>query len=165
MNQSILERWVPAKGFPRYNVSNLGNIIDLRTGYSPKIRIQKGRYYVTLYRSGGSCVFSISRLIALSFFEMDPTGFEVDHVDGDRRNNALWNLEIVTGEENRERAHNMGLIRRPHKLVNNDTGEVYSSAIVAGRKLGLISAVMVPKEIRETGGVFKYGGISLTLVK
>ena len=34
---------------------------------------------------------------------------EVHHKDDNKANNAVWNLEWVTGEENREYAHKSGL--------------------------------------------------------
>lgn len=49
----------------------------------------------------------IHRLVMLHFnFVLGCQYFEVDHLDGDKDNNCLWNLEWVTPQENTHRAIN-----------------------------------------------------------
>lgn len=56
------------------------------------------------------------RLIVETFIGEIPKGMEVDHKDGNKHNNALSNLEIVTPEENIDRASKMG---SHHKRFSN----------------------------------------------
>jgi hypothetical protein len=51
--------------------------------------------------------------------------------------------------------------RQPVKIINLDTEEEYFSIRDAARKLGYLSNLPIPKEVRENGGEFKAGGYRL----
>lgn len=60
----------------------------------------------------------IARLVLLHFrFIPNSYLYEVDHIDGNKNNNTVWNLEWVTPQENTHRAIINGL--RP--ILCNDT--------------------------------------------
>lgn len=154
-----------AKGFPNYLVSNHGKVFDRITREVVLPRGgTRGRLEVNLKNGYGQFLVVVARLVAGAFYEESIEGFEIGHVDGDPSNNALWNLEIVTREENRERAYALGLMRQPVKVLNLDTGETYSSLNEAGRKLGYLSAITLPKGTREKGDEFQSRGFRLRLV-
>lgn len=56
----------------------------------------------------------VHRLVAITFIG-EPKGKEVDHIDGDKANNRLENLEWVTAKENEN--------RKRHRLNNFGYGE------------------------------------------
>jgi len=62
----------------------------------------KGGYMrVKLTRDDGKRVhWRVSRFIYTYFLGAIPGGFEIDHIDGNRTNNALYNLRMVTHEQN-----------------------------------------------------------------
>jgi hypothetical protein len=153
-----------AKGYPLYIVSSFGNVAREDGGDHPKFFMRGGRVHLNLKQ--GSCwsLVQLHRIVAASFFEDDIDDYEINHMDGDRTNNAIWNLEVTTREENREHAYGMGLMKRPIRIRNLDTGEVYSSLNEAGIKLGLISAIHVPVRVRRDGGEFQRGGCRLEMV-
>lgn len=159
------EIWVEAKGFPDYLVSNLGHVVYSYNKEPVRLRVRpRGRVEVNLRSEYGDFLMPVARLVASSFFDYSIEGMEVNHIDGDPSNNAIWNLEIVTREQNQEHAYEHGLVKRPIRIQNLDTGEIYESANEAGRKLGLLSNVCVPKGARENGDVFRSGGFRLKLV-
>lgn len=158
------EVWVQVKDHPRYLVSNLGNVLDRKTDELVEQRLKQGRLYVSLYNEKGtSSIIAIYRVMAISFFDVDPEGLEVNHIDGNRTNNELWNLEFISREDNAEHAYQLGLMRRPIKIINLDTGEVYDSLNIAGRRLGLINAIRIPERARTHGDVFIIGSYHLKI--
>lgn len=54
---------------------------------------------------------SIHRLIATAFFGPIPPGQIVNHIDGDKRNNTLSNLELCSYQENSRHALALGLLK------------------------------------------------------
>ena len=46
---------------------------------------------------------TIHRIVAETFLGSIPEGYDVDHIDGDKSNNSVTNLEIVTHQENMRR--------------------------------------------------------------
>ena len=53
---------------------------------------------------------SVHRMVAEVFLGPCPDGYEVDHIDGNKQNNNLSNLQYLTKEEN---------IRKGHALANS----------------------------------------------
>lgn len=114
--------WKQVKGYEGlYEASIDGQIRNFKTkkvlnpyGFKTKARGSEGyRYYkVKLYKDGGkSCKTHIlHRLIAMTHIENPDNKPEVNHIDGNRTNNASSNLEWVTRKENLEHAVKLGLI-------------------------------------------------------
>lgn len=126
------ERWKPVKGFEgKYIVSNLGNVMSLpRTilnrlgreytvdGFTLSKRIS-GTGYENVYL-GNSVSKSVHRLVAEAFVP-NPNGFpEVNHIDGNKKNNCASNLEWVTHSENIKHALETGLITDCAKKATPD---------------------------------------------
>ena len=125
---AIVETWKDISGFKGlYEVSSLGRV--RREGRVLKPQNVSGGYLkVELWQIGECCSALVHRLVAESFLGPRPTGHEVDHIDGNKRNNAFSNLEYVTRSENMQRAYALGLRsatisaaraarRKPRKLV------------------------------------------------
>lgn len=86
-----------------YQISNLGNVRSIK--YSNKIRLKKptankGYMYVMLYKNNEHKTMALHRLVASEFIENKANKPEVNHIDGNRANNVLSNLEWVTRSEN-----------------------------------------------------------------
>lgn len=61
-----------------------------------------GYMVVKLYSPKDDCYKRIylHRLVYMAFYGEIPEGYEIDHIDGDRRNCMLFNLKAVTHKEN-----------------------------------------------------------------
>ena len=94
----------------RYLISDKGEIFKVSgkklNGCNPDN--EKGYVRVTLVTNSGKLKkYAIHRLV-LAVFTYD-SDLEVDHKNGNKRCNELWNLEYVTGDINKRRAADMCL--------------------------------------------------------
>ena len=100
-----IEVWKNIPEFESYQVSNLGNARSLNYG---KERIIKqmigGRGYYRLYlrKNKKSHTPLVSQLMAIAFLNHKPCGNKivVDHIDNNKLNNKLYNLQLITNREN-----------------------------------------------------------------
>lgn len=145
---SETEIWIQAKGFEGwYEVSNFGRIKrlprlsknsrnDSYKKYNEKILSTKnstnGRYLnVKLTVNGITKTIQVHRLILESFIPNLENKKEVNHKDGNKKNNKLENLEWVTSSENKIHAIKNNLIKYAFgekvskaKLNNNTVKEI-----------------------------------------
>jgi hypothetical protein len=59
-----------------------------------------GYCYVGLHRQGKRVMCSVHRLVLTAFTGIQKDGIEVNHIDGDKINNSLKNLEWVSRRDN-----------------------------------------------------------------
>ena len=117
------EIWKPVIGFEgRYEVSNLGRVRSFVCSYNgkqpkePKTIILKdadnrGYRRVLLMASDGKrCYKAVHRLVAFAFLG-DCTNMEINHIDCDKTNNRVDNLEICTQSQNTIHAYKHGLMK------------------------------------------------------
>ena len=104
MEKSMKEEWRPVRGFEDYaEVSNLGQI-HYYAGKSKKYPDERFTYGYEcgdyLYATIGGKSFRINRLVYMTFVGEIPDGMEVNHIDEDKHNNCVWNLNLMTKKEN-----------------------------------------------------------------
>lgn len=160
MTSSNIEEWRDIPGYEgRYQASNLGRIrslprvIDRRsnTPYRLPGRIlrprlsHKGYLLVGLSTESKVKNLSVHRLVAQAFLP-NTEGFpEVNHINGNKKDNRAANLEWVTTKENV--AHSIAVLgnRRDvprYAVICLDTGRVYASAKDAAKDVdGLPRAI------------------------
>ena len=95
------EKFVKVKGYEGYEVSNTGKIKSLKTNrlLTPQ-KNNCGYLYILLTDSNKKVKINlIHRLVFDSFIGIDD-GLEINHLDEDKENNRLDNLELITHEEN-----------------------------------------------------------------
>ena len=91
------EYWVPIIGYENYDISNLGRV---RTGKTKQILKPDNINYYLYVRLNGHKV-SIHRLMLKTFQPIDNADeMQVNHIDGNKHNNQLDNLEWCTSNEN-----------------------------------------------------------------
>lgn len=108
------EIWKPVVGYEGYyEVSNLGNVRSLkRKGYKNGNLRQgektTGYLIVVLYKDGKGTTKSVHRLVAKAFIPNPKNKPQVNHIDSNRKNNKVENLEWVTRAENAQHAYDSG---------------------------------------------------------
>ena len=119
--------WKNLKGFEdKYKISSKGEIINKKDNKKINTRISKDGYIrVTLYYKNKSYIKSIHRLVAETFIEKKTTtsNLEVNHIDGNKLNNNINNLEWITHKENIEHAWKKNLfesVRKASKRYGKD---------------------------------------------
>lgn len=94
----------------KYLVSDYGDIINIENGYKLKHKPcnRSGYHLVGSYISGyGSN--SVHRIVYETFVGKIPEGLQINHLDGNKSNNHLSNLEVCTASENIKHAFDTGL--------------------------------------------------------
>lgn len=106
------EIWKDIKGYEgRYQVSNLGNVksLNYRRKGQKKILSQwnNGRGY--LYVNFSNKNYAVHRLVAETFIANIQRKEDVNHIDGNKKNNNVKNLEWCSRKENIQHAWKIGL--------------------------------------------------------
>lgn len=99
----MIEQWKVIDCAPNYSVSDQGCVRNNRSGKLLK-PCDKGDGYmkVCLYAKGKSLTRTVHRLVALAFLQNTDGKSEVNHIDENKANNCLSNLEWVSAQENVE---------------------------------------------------------------
>jgi hypothetical protein len=112
--------WRPIEGCPQYRVSRSGRIVNMlwNKGKRPKEVtgfVGNRGYKTTLIGTKRLC---FHRIVVEHFIGKIPKGMHVNHKDGNKQNNAVANLEIVTPTENARHSVVIGLTACGSKSVS-----------------------------------------------
>jgi hypothetical protein len=146
------ERWAAAPGYEGlYEVSTHGRVKSIKrlhtTGGIMKTHVNKGYEYAHLCKDGKHHNAKVHRLVASAFIPMRENANEVNHIDGDKLNNNVSNLEWVTASENQKHALATGLNRCG---INNDlTSKAVDMFSIAGELQKTFPSFMEAE--RQTG--------------
>ena len=167
------EIWKDIPNYNGYQVSNLGKIRTFnKVTYTKKHgkrqwknRVLKYKsksyspgYRVDLWKEGKPKTLLVARLVAFTFYNKDinDSSLTVDHLDGNRLNNNINNLEIVSLAENIKRGFENNLYKNQIqiKIINKNTqkenifNNLTKGSIFIGYNKGYLSN-KIKKEIFE----------------
>lgn len=127
-----MEKWVDLKGFEQhYEVSSKGRVKrkkgetiykDGRTAHFSETILKPSlnhKGYEKVYLSIKSKKYSkyVHRLVAQSFIENKENKSTVNHIDCNKRNNSVENLEWMTNKENMRHAFSNGIFKERDKTT------------------------------------------------
>lgn len=156
----VNEQWSDIKGYEGYyRISNTGKIYSIKSNIMLKqSNSNKGYHSVKLQRNGIKKTYRVHRLVAMTFIP-NPTGLlEVNHIDEDKSNNLVTNLEWMSHTDNvnhgtrNSRASDSLKIANARPIVaifKNGVTKTYGSASQCAKLLGL-SAGNINSVIRGT---------------
>lgn len=142
-----MEEWKWIEGYEgQYQISNKGRVKSFKKK-EPKILTPKkdGRGYylmICLRKNGKDKYCLIHRLVAQAFIPNPKNKEQVNHIDGNKKNNCVENLEWNTPTENINHALDNGLMstRRPVLQVDLIDGKIineFKSITDASLKTGI----------------------------
>lgn len=111
-HKNTQEIFITINEFNNYEISNFGRVRNKETGCILKPSIRKGYERVGLYSEGERTYFSIHRLVGEYFLGNPNDKPQINHKDGNKKNNFYGNLEWCTNSENQLHAYENGLQNR-----------------------------------------------------
>jgi len=137
MEERYEEKWRQIPGYEGwYDVSNLGRVMRMKkvnntfAGRIIKPYVNFGYNIVALHKNGNVKNNRVHRLVMAAFVGPCPKDIQVNHIDGDKSNNCLENLEYATQSENTTHAYALGLQSQQgeknnsSKLTEEDVHEI-----------------------------------------
>ena len=132
-----MEIWKDVLGYEGlYKVSSCGRLMSLRGHHKIlKLMDKKGYSVVNMTKNCKQKHFKIHRLVLMAFSPVkDMHKLQVNHIDGNKKNNHLSNLEWVNGRENVLHAMTLGL-RINFSEINEKNNKLSESDIPKIRRL------------------------------
>jgi len=157
-----MEVWKDIKGYEGfYQVSNLGQVKRLKTKVKGKLnsirtlpeRINKPRmqngYLSVALQNMNRINIKLHRLVALHFIPNPENKPEINHIDGNKKNNRVDNLEWCTRKENMIHASKNGLVSKikgeqskNSKLTRKQVIDIkYNTEFLNNKQIALIYGV------------------------
>ena len=122
------ERFAPIEGFPDYQITSHGRVFSLKYGKMRELKPCKdkdGYMRLSLYKNGKEYKKTVHRLVALAFIPNPENKNEINHIDENKTNNHVSNLEWCTNKENIN-----------HGTRNERAGKAISKTTSDGRRKG-----------------------------
>lgn len=104
------ETWKVVEEFPNYEVSNFSRIRNRTTGLIKIPSLGKRGYPILSFKKDGSTyVRTLHRIFAIAWIPNPDNKKEINHINGDKCDCSLTNLEWATPSENIAHARRTGL--------------------------------------------------------
>jgi uncharacterized HNH endonuclease L245 len=182
-----MEIWRDIKNYENlYKVSNTGKIFSLKSNKILSTKCSNTKAYLTVKLTndiGKVTTYRVHRIVAETFLKNPKHKSQVNHIDMNRHNNNIKNLEWVTAKENTKHAlknkpfmldglKNYNKFIKPNKIEQYDLNEnflaCYANSKIAELFTGVCSRNILQvanKEEYKNGKIRKQAGGYIWKVK
>lgn len=144
------EIWVPISFNPNYKISNKGRILTTRGTIAKPFVNNSGYLCIGLWKNNIKTNKLVHILVAMHFMDYN-SKYDVDHIDNNKQNNDISNLQLVTHSDNCS-------MRNTPKIYNvtksGDIIGVYNSYREAAYSLGYGSGTLI-KHLKNSVRIVK----------
>lgn len=157
----MTEVWKPIDGYEGlYEVSSFGNVRSYKKSRwglrdNPKILNGfMGKHYLTVVLCKDKKITKyIHRLVAIAFIPNPEHHKEVNHIDGNKTNNHVSNLEWVSHAGNMKHAIKNDLFGKQKKVRCVETGEIFGSITKAAKSVNSRQSTLSAKLLYGNGAL------------
>jgi hypothetical protein len=159
------EKWILIENFENYAISNFGRVKNVKNEKILKqYKNSYGYMQLQLSKNGKVRTFRVHKLVAMGFIENTYGKPYINHIDGNKTNNIVYNLEWCTSKENDNHARNMKLKdqNKPCVIIDIESGDkiFFESTSECSRFLnsnnGSINRVLNGNRNKHKGYYIKY---------
>ena len=118
-----MEVWKTIKGFEDYQISSFGNVKSFKNGKEKILKShpnEKGYYNIDLYLNNKRKTIRVHKLVAEYFLNHKGDGsmlLVIDHIDNNKSNNRLDNLQVISNRENSSKTLKKIQVKNSYKYV------------------------------------------------
>ena len=154
------ELWREWPRDPKIKVSNKGNVVSYKRGAGHPLKVSHNNSGYQRVGVSGSSLF-VHRLVADTWIDNPNHYRDVNHINGDKDDNRVENLEWTTRSQNLRHAYRTGLKKNKGTPVRiAETGETFESQHECARRIGgsqaHISECLAGKQSTYLGYHFEY---------
>jgi len=132
-----------------YSITSHGYVMS-KSGKTLKQRVKDGYAVIGLQINGKKKMFYVHRLVACFFnplgYSLTERSMQVNHINGNKLDNHIENLEWITPSQNTKHAYDLGLnenvkkatsLAKSKQVYDASTGLYYRSVKDASNRLGI----------------------------
>lgn len=159
-----MEEWKDITNYPGYQISSLGNVKSLNYNGTGKEKLLRpglntcGYPSVSIYKDGKPHHITVHRLVALEFIPNPYNYPEINHIDENKTNNSVENLEWVSKQYNIEYSKNMPILQysKSGEFIREWKNGVEAESF--GFNRGHISSCCLGKRKSSGGFIWRFKG-------
>ena len=150
----------------RYSVSQCGTVYSMNYRRTGRVKAlcscphPGGYVLVSLGKRGKIRKEKVHRVVAIAFVPNPSKKPEVNHKDGDKKNNNVSNLEWVTRKENASHGYKNGFLRNPP----TGHGEAASNSKLNNHQVIQIKNLLLEKRVRQVDIAKKFN-VGITAIE
>lgn len=123
------EKWVEMWDFPKYEISNKGNVRNAKTGRPLSIRVDGNQYRMVSVWDKKVHTKRVGRYVWMSFNKQFCKA-TVDHINNDKLDDRVENLQCISVKENNDkRRKTKGVKSNIYNLTPELKGQIHKSLV------------------------------------